>query len=264
MTENIEPEAVAASGISRRTVTKAAAWAIPTIALATAVPAYAASQGVIELTGLGCKLPGNSNSTYKGYAFKLSVKNTTANNITVNIQSVVLGTTNLGSAAIVNLAGAPTVCPTFVNPFLLPAGADLPNLALVTQDAANSSNGTLTVTYTRSDIVGETFTVTAQVASAPPINGNSCPTSTFTVAQKTCLAASIGGAPPTRLNSTAYAIGDQVSFVGLSGSVYYMVAVVGGTTGANPPTVPVGTVNGTQIVDGSVTWEIFLQNPPLP
>ncbi|SFR90978.1 hypothetical protein SAMN04487846_0505 [Microbacterium sp. cf046] len=56
--ENIEPEK---KGVSRRTVTKAMAWAVPAIAIAAPVPAFAASGGPPGVAvGQGCKLPGNS------------------------------------------------------------------------------------------------------------------------------------------------------------------------------------------------------------
>jgi len=56
--ENIEPEK---KGISRRTVTKAMAWAVPVIAIAAPVPAFAASGGPPNVAvGTACKLPGKS------------------------------------------------------------------------------------------------------------------------------------------------------------------------------------------------------------
>ena len=82
MTENNKAdfESEKPGGVSRRTVTKAMAWAVPAIAIAAPVPAFAgASQGILRLEGTGCKLPGNSNDIYKGYAFNLTATNTTAN-----------------------------------------------------------------------------------------------------------------------------------------------------------------------------------------
>ena len=56
--ENVEPEK---KGVSRRTVTKAMAWAVPVIAVAAPVPAFAASGGPPDVeVGQACKLPGNS------------------------------------------------------------------------------------------------------------------------------------------------------------------------------------------------------------
>ena len=85
--ENIEPEK---KGVSRRTVTKAMAWAVPVIAIATPVPAFAASGGPPGVAvGVACKLPGGSNancsnvvgipgiSGTKGFAIPLRITNNT-------------------------------------------------------------------------------------------------------------------------------------------------------------------------------------------
>lgn len=226
-------------GISRRTVTKAMAWAVPAIAIAAPVPAFAASGGSFDLSGLGCKLPGNSNSTYKGYAFRLSITNTTNNAITLNVTEIKLGTTNLGAVKIVNLDTGNSQ----VNPFLIPANTSYPNLALLTSNAANSANGTLSVTYTIDG--GNTFTtVTATVTAAPPINGASC--STFTAAEKVTINSAIGGVPAWQ-PSTVYAVGDTVQVTG-----GFLTAIVAGTSGTTAPALP---APGGTVVDNTVTWQ---------
>src|SRR5690606_16590212 len=66
--------------ISRRTIAKGAAWAIPAVPLVVATPAYAASGGGPSVTlGDACKLPGNScgNVFVKGYIFDAEVCNNT-------------------------------------------------------------------------------------------------------------------------------------------------------------------------------------------
>ena len=56
--DEVEPQK---SGISRRTVTKAMAWAVPAIAIAAPAPAFAISGEPPTVTiGQACKLPGNS------------------------------------------------------------------------------------------------------------------------------------------------------------------------------------------------------------
>ncbi|WP_330476610.1 hypothetical protein [Terrabacter sp. C0L_2] len=62
---------------SRRSVVKGAAWAVPAVVVAGAAPTVAASAGLLSLTGQACKLPGNSNSIYKGYVFELVGNNVT-------------------------------------------------------------------------------------------------------------------------------------------------------------------------------------------
>jgi hypothetical protein len=50
-----------ASGVTRRTLSKGAAWAVPAVAVVVTPPAYAASGGPPDrAVGVACKLPGNS------------------------------------------------------------------------------------------------------------------------------------------------------------------------------------------------------------
>jgi hypothetical protein len=231
----------APKGISRRTVTKAMAWAVPVIAVAAPVPAYAASQINFSLNGAGCKLPGNSNSTYKGYAFALVINNTSSVVITINITSITLNGVSLGDSALVNL-NTGTLDP---NPFVLAANQSLPAAALLTEGAGNSSNGTLSITYTINN--GTPIVVTATVPSAPPINGASC--DAFTPAQKVVLA-NISGLPPLWTANTAYV---QSANVRLStGGGVILVANNAGTSGAAEPVAPASV--GLTVVDGSITW----------
>lgn len=168
------------SGVSRRTVTKAMAWAVAVIAVASSVPAFASSQGVLNFTGGGCKLPGNSQSGYKGNAFRLSATNTTANPITVTITSVTLAGSSLGSATVINLS----TCSLLGNPFVIPANTTLANLALVTTDAGNSQNGVLSVTFTVSGVSGSQ-NATVTVPDVPPLQGASC--TAFSQAEANCI-----------------------------------------------------------------------------
>jgi len=169
-------------GISRRTVAIGAAWAVPVIALATASPAFAASGGVLNFTGTGCKLPGNANPTYKGYIFRMSATNTTNVDVSVNITSAVLNGTDLGAITVVNLAS----CSTLGNPFTLPANTSLSSLALLTADATSSQNGTLVVSYTVSGQGQDTPPISASgLGPMPGVTGGSC--EAFTAAERVCL-----------------------------------------------------------------------------
>lgn len=180
-------------GVTRRTVTKAMAWAVPAIAIAAPVPAFAgASQGVLTLEGTGCKLPGNSNDTFKGYAFNLNAINTTPNVFyCVDILSVTLNGENLGAVTVVNLATG--ACSNLGDPFCVPPNTTLSDLALVTGNAASSSNGQLVVTYAVRENVGScvcsgfgaSMSVSTGINDLPPINGASC--SSFSNTQKDCL-----------------------------------------------------------------------------
>jgi hypothetical protein len=171
-------------GVSRRTVAKAMAWSVPAVALAVPAPAYAASQGIVQLTGTGCKLPGNSQAIYKGYALKASASNTTNQPVTVTLVSATLNGSDLGAMTLVNLDG----CTTLGNPFTIPANTSYPNLVILTADAPNSQNGTLVLNYT---IAGQSGTqqATVNATGLGPIQG-SC--TAFTEAQAQCIASQGG------------------------------------------------------------------------
>jgi hypothetical protein len=193
----IEPQQP--SGISRRRVTQGVAWAVPAIAIAVPVPAFAgASQGILTLEGTGCKLPGASNTIYKGYAFNLTATNPRSDvSYCIKINTVTLNGEDLGGSTVVNLASGQ--CATLGNPFCVAPSTTLTDLAIVTEKAGSSSNGQLIVTYGVRETANcsscndsGTF-VPAPAAStgindAPPINGASCGPDKFTVAQKACLA----------------------------------------------------------------------------
>lgn len=168
-------------GVSRRTVAKAMAWSVPAVALAVPAPAFAASPGVVQLTGLGCKMPGNSGELYKGYAFRATISNTTNAQISVTITDMDLGVSDLGDVAIVNLSPCALLG---TNTFVVPANTTLTNVALVTSQAASSENGTLTVQYT---VDGSPDVATATASGLPPIQGNTCRTTVFSKAEADCI-----------------------------------------------------------------------------
>jgi len=231
----------APKGVSRRTVTKAMAWAVPVIAVSTAVPAYAASQIFFNFSGLGCKLPGNSNNIFKGYAFAFTITNDSTVPITIRIIDITLNDEDLGATGLVDLDATPA---TFdANPFTLDPGEDVENAALITQNAANSSNGTLTITYTVND--GVETTVSATVNAAPPINGASC--TAFDETEKDKLA-ELGEVAPAWAPGTAYEEGDQVTLS--TGEI--LAATNAGTSGATEPVAP-GAVGGT-VNDNGIIW----------
>ncbi|REJ08025.1 hypothetical protein DY023_01815 [Microbacterium bovistercoris] len=83
-------------GISRRTVTKAMAWAVPAVAVASTIPMAAASEIItVSEAGDACKLPGGScnNTTpgwIKGYLQPLMICNNSQTDvITVTITTPV-------------------------------------------------------------------------------------------------------------------------------------------------------------------------------
>ena len=74
------------SGISRRTLAKGAAWAVPAVAVAAATPAMAKSGGPPQVTVLdACKQPGKSCAPEfsKGYTFTVRLYNPTGETVYV-------------------------------------------------------------------------------------------------------------------------------------------------------------------------------------
>ncbi|WP_442577129.1 cutinase family protein [Microbacterium sp. F51-2R] len=135
----------------------------------------------ISLSGAGCKLPGNSNGTYKGYAFAVSINNTSSIPVTIQSTSITLNGVSLGDTALVDLV--PPVPEVDPNPFVL-APNGVAAGALLTGNASNSQNGTLTITYTING--GTPISVSTPVSSLPPIENASC--TAFTAAGKEKLA----------------------------------------------------------------------------
>lgn len=185
-------------GISRRTVTKAMAWAVPAIAIAAPVPAFAgASQGTVTLTGEACKLPGESSAPYdkNGAVYIFTITNTTASSSTVTLT----GVTRSGSSAanmvfnVVQLTGAGPCCTQIGTVLSAPANSTT-KYALVTGGWDNSSNGTLAVSYNVGALPQTPATTTPNslnpITPAGPCNiGGSCVISTD---YSKCILAGIG------------------------------------------------------------------------
>ncbi len=187
MSDDITNRDHQSSGVSRRTVMKGAAWSVPAVVVASAAPAFASSQGIFQLDGKGCKLPGNSNDTYKGYAFGITATNPFNVPIIVSVTSLLFNGEDLGDVVIVQTdpSNAAVCSSDGVNTLIIPANTTLTDLVVLTENAASSANGTLTVTYTVTGGPGGDYDATGSVDAAPPINGGAC--RDFTTAQKACL-----------------------------------------------------------------------------
>jgi len=166
-------------GVSRRTVAKAMAWSVPAVALAVPTPAYAASPGIITVSGAGCKLPGASQNVFKGYAFRATICNTTNAAITVTIVDMSLGGEDLGDVGIVRLSPCSLLG---TNTFVVAANTCF-DAALITQNAASSANGQLIISYTVDG--GPVQMVSTAANAAPPIQGASC--TAFSADEKACI-----------------------------------------------------------------------------
>ena len=78
----------APTGITRRTVTKAAVWAVPAVAVAAAVPIASASVPCVAVTagGSGCKWPGSGNNW--SYDLQFCYQNNCGKPVQVKITSI--------------------------------------------------------------------------------------------------------------------------------------------------------------------------------
>jgi hypothetical protein len=134
-----ELEQPAPKGISRRTVAKAMAWSVPVVAVAAAVPAYAASGSPpIIIAGTACKSPGQSCSAFPfGYRVPVTIQNPDPNQ-TIYITGITI-TNNTGCN---NLTGASTV-PTL--PITVLPGQTI-NATFVA-NASNSANQSCTFSF---------------------------------------------------------------------------------------------------------------------
>ncbi|MEO7448920.1 MAG: hypothetical protein ABI336_11670 [Humibacillus sp.] len=182
---------VASTPPSRRSVVKGAAWAVPAVVVAAAAPTVAASQGLLTLNGNACKLPGNSQSTYKGYVFELRANNAIGSNPRDAIICItgisVADTPDLGAFKVVLPAGNPVctcaaTCPVDANKCFCSKEGLLNQQVLIYTSAdvtGNSATSTVTVTYVVYDCNGGTLcpspgptqTTTATLGGTPPIQG---------------------------------------------------------------------------------------------
>jgi len=146
--EELEPQK---SGISRRTVTKAMAWAVPAIAIAAPTPAFAISGSPPDVVaGQACKLPGASINaqgcaglfalcsglvTDKAYAFPIRITNTDDQTIYITDVDITVGPGQLGF-------DVKCIFPVFCSPILPGQTVDI----LVYANSNNSGNTEADVT----------------------------------------------------------------------------------------------------------------------
>ncbi|UNK70143.1 hypothetical protein [Microbacterium sp. H1-D42] len=138
-------------GISRRTVTKAMAWAVPAVAVASSVPLAAASEIVtVSQAGDACKLPGescknNTPSWSKGYLQPLQIcNNSNTDTITVSISVPATLTFNGQAENFTPIPGNFTVGPNQCQNVVL-------NLNLQDNSQNSSISGTLFWTWESQD-----------------------------------------------------------------------------------------------------------------
>jgi hypothetical protein len=171
--------------LSRRTVVRGAAWAMPAVVVAAPAPAVAASTAPLSFTGSACKLPGGSSDTYKGYVFEIVVTTPGGSEDTV---TVITGVTvngvsephyavsvKSGACTCSSCGGAPSN-----HQWCTPGTAGTQRVLLYTDGGASntSANGEVCVTYVRyrcdcSPVVGgsQPVTICSGSRSTPPLTG---------------------------------------------------------------------------------------------
>jgi hypothetical protein len=135
---------------SRRAVVRTGVWAVPVVATAAAVPAFAGSVQppvTIDATGHACKLPGESThngNSYFGYRMLLTLYNDTGSDQSIQIVSFTIS----GADTILDPTG--THIPVAASCTTASGGCD----ALIFVQSTNSAQRTATVCYTVDGTVG--------------------------------------------------------------------------------------------------------------
>lgn len=152
-------------GVSRRTVTKAMAWAVPVVAVASTVPLAAASYVPVTLTGIACKEPGNP----KRYRFQVKIVNDNRTPVTVTFVSL-----NINGVVRSPVDPASTTVPANTQRLITVRAGLYPD----------SANGTATLTY---QIDGVNYTTSTSFNDLPPTTGEGagCTLRTFPFQQDT-------------------------------------------------------------------------------
>ena len=185
--DELEPQK---PGISRRTVTKAMAWAVPAIAIAAPAPAFAISGSPPDvLIGQACKLPGASNQgcgsvyagcpgldTEKAYAFPIRITNT-------DDQTIYITDVDITTAGDLDF-DVRCISPAFCSPIAGGATIDILVYANSNNSAYTEEDVTLTITWGHSvDTTGGTCTLTdhdhgpvvagpVHISAFPPCSSN--------------------------------------------------------------------------------------------
>jgi hypothetical protein len=146
MTEQGQP-----TRISRRTIAKGAAWAVPIVPLVVATPAYAATGECVNLGDNSCKYPGQEDKDIP-WGYELEI----CNNCTVDVTITDVRKNN-GP-----LFTDPTLDTEYDANFTIPAGdCVLINQILYSSNSANF----LEIDY---QVVGTTTTITVDKIPSPP------------------------------------------------------------------------------------------------
>lgn len=174
------------NGISRRSLVKGAAWAVPVVAVAAAAPAFAASAGPV-LPGidlaLACKQGNNPACGPQkfSYAFPITLKNTTASPVEFQMTSFKKDGIEYGVWGILldrkACTPAPFAAPRCAaanakNAVTIPANTPSMTVWVISNDTGNNSNSSLTVTWR---VVDPTTAGCPEIASGSSAYSGSSP-----------------------------------------------------------------------------------------
>jgi hypothetical protein len=195
-------ESTESRGVTRRTVAKGAAWAVPTVAMITPTRAMAASSGIVTLTGQNCKLPGNSSPYSNGGVYLATITNPTDQPIVIRISSFSRGDeTQTSGVGVVNFSTSLGTCCANATPgaddtFTVPANSS-GTFAFITEEWANSANTDLAVEYAVDGV--QQPAATRAEGTLNPIAGGLCGAggscTALTLAQRACVLRAIGTCP---------------------------------------------------------------------
>ena len=195
MGESTEPRR-----LTRRTVAKGAAWAVPAVAVVSPTRAMAASPGTVTFTGQNCKLPGNSSPFNNGAVYLATITNTTNLQISIEIMSFTRGDeVQTDEIGVVKLSTSPAgaccsnLTPGTNNTFTVPANS-AGTYAFITAEWTNSANTIVSVEYEVDGLAQPPApgggTGLNPIAGSGCGNGGSC--TALTADQKECVTTAIG------------------------------------------------------------------------
>lgn len=167
------------SRISRRTLTRGAAWAAPTVALAAAAPAFASSPGqppcVPTFTfkvNESCKCPGNSTAFNSGYFLKICVTNTSTCPLPVGTTVEIVSVHRKGNGSALASAPQTPYCTTLPETVvLLAANGGEVCTDFLRMDGSNSGN----FLYVAYRLNGGALEESADIASPPECGTSGTP-----------------------------------------------------------------------------------------
>lgn len=186
----------ASRSISRRTLTKGAAWAVPALPIVAAAPAMAASQPPIEITSVSrsCKHSGLGNNDYpKGYHIEFIFRNTSLDPVTFTLPGLVSLDDSAGSSQ-TNCVPGGSADPTPGQVLTVTVPANTAAYYVVVHYYSNTS-ANVTITFDYSYVGGVGVSGTEEFTSA--LSGDVCDSTPIGISDQHLCTTAAGGADGT-------------------------------------------------------------------